>query len=56
MKFFGYEDQNPSPEAIELEIRTNLLLEGVAGATQMLGVFTDSEEGYCTYNANCFFV
>jgi hypothetical protein len=45
MKFFGYENHRPSKEGIETEIEINLLLKGISGVAQLLGVFNDTEEG-----------
>jgi serine/threonine protein kinase/Ca2+-binding EF-hand superfamily protein len=45
MKFFGYENHRPSKEGIETEIKINLLLKGISGVAQLLGVFNDTEEG-----------
>lgn len=48
MKFFGYENHQPSKEAIDTEIEINLALHGIHGVAQLLGVFNDTEQGLCT--------
>jgi hypothetical protein len=47
MKFFGYENHRPTREGIEQEIEINILLKGIRGVAQLIGVFDDTEEGLC---------